>query len=71
MKCGNCGEPFKPSMRTQRFCSRWCSDAWFQRERREAVKAFRSAQNPTSDLNEGTEDDDARGVGRGHNAALG
>lgn len=41
MKCENCGAAFVPSMGRQRFCCRTCSDAWFQRERREAVKAFR------------------------------
>jgi hypothetical protein len=40
-KCDYCGKLFEPRRITQRFCCRTCSDEWFARERREAVRAWR------------------------------
>lgn len=42
--CDQCGEPFTPREAKQRFCCRACSDAWFARERREAVKRYRQTE---------------------------
>jgi len=43
-KCDQCSEPFVPREAKQRFCCRACSVAWFQNERREAVKRFRETE---------------------------
>jgi uncharacterized Zn ribbon protein len=43
-KCQQCDADFFPYMGRQRFCCRECSDAWFQNERREAVKRFRETE---------------------------
>jgi predicted nucleic acid-binding Zn ribbon protein len=42
MNCDNCGRDFTPYLPGQRFCSRRCSDEWFQEERRQAVEWFRA-----------------------------
>jgi hypothetical protein len=42
-RCENCQRamvPYHPDH--QRFCSRACSDAWFQAERREALEWYRA-----------------------------
>jgi hypothetical protein len=41
-KCENCGAEFKPYLSNQRFCSRICSDQFYQAERHQAVEWFRS-----------------------------
>jgi hypothetical protein len=40
-RCQQCSEEFAPYTSRQRFCSRVCSDEWFQEERRAAVEFFR------------------------------
>jgi hypothetical protein len=42
MICENCQRPMVPYHETQRFCSRRCSDQWFQAERREALEWYRA-----------------------------
>jgi hypothetical protein len=42
MICEACQREMVPYHQTQRFCSRQCSDIWFQQERREAVEWYRS-----------------------------
>jgi hypothetical protein len=41
MRCEQCNKEFVLYVGRQRFCCRACSDAWFNEERREAVKWFR------------------------------
>jgi hypothetical protein len=41
MSCEWCGEPFNPREAKQRFCCRDCSIAFYDEERREAVKLYR------------------------------
>jgi hypothetical protein len=40
--CENCQGPMIAYRDDQRFCSRACSDQWFQEERRQAVEFFRA-----------------------------
>jgi hypothetical protein len=40
--CEMCGEAMVPYHGYDRFCSRVCSDRWFQEERRQAVAYFRA-----------------------------
>ena len=42
--CQWCGEPFRPFISGQRFCTHVCSDAFFKQERRQAVQWFRECQ---------------------------
>jgi hypothetical protein len=52
-QCEQCGEPFVSYVGRQRFCCRACSDAWFQNERREAVKQYRQQQQEAPLRHEG------------------
>jgi len=42
--CEQCSKPFPPREAKQRFCCRECSVAWFQNERREAVRRYRQTE---------------------------
>jgi endogenous inhibitor of DNA gyrase (YacG/DUF329 family) len=42
LKCENCQRPMVPYHEIQRFCSRRCSNIWFQQERREALEWYRA-----------------------------
>jgi hypothetical protein len=49
MICDNCTKAFTQYLQGQRFCSRACSDAWHQQERREAVEWYRACgMRPTT-----------------------
>jgi hypothetical protein len=41
-ECENCSKAFVPYLSNQRFCSRICSDEFYQAERQQAVEWFRS-----------------------------
>jgi hypothetical protein len=42
IECENCSKAFVPYLSNQRFCSRICSDEFYQAERQQAVEWFRS-----------------------------
>ena len=42
IECENCSKAFIPYLSNQRFCSRICSDEFYQAERQQAVEWFRS-----------------------------
>jgi hypothetical protein len=56
LKCENCQRPMVPYHETQKFCTRACSDEWFQEERRQAIAWFRACGMTV------VKNDDQRGV---------
>ena len=60
--CKNCGGPISPvrfGRIPTRFCSRQCSDEWYQLERRQAVELFR-AQGMKVRTEQGQEEQEQR-----------
>ncbi len=43
LKCEWCGDPMLRYLPSQRFCSRICSDSFYQEERRQAVAFWRES----------------------------